>query len=58
MFGTIEDTPSIIRTGCNVHLCVKLFFMFQAYANVLKGNMDGLKKKDKKSAKTKSKATQ
>ncbi|KAK3094092.1 hypothetical protein FSP39_024062 [Pinctada imbricata] len=32
-----------------------------AYANVLKGNMDGLKKKDKKSAakgKTKSKATQ
>ncbi|KAK3600914.1 hypothetical protein CHS0354_013294 [Potamilus streckersoni] len=30
-----------------------------AYANLLKGNMDGLKKKDKKTAKkTKSKATQ
>lgn len=30
-----------------------------AYANVLKGNMDGLKKKDKRSAtKSKSKATQ
>lgn len=30
-----------------------------AYTNVLKGNMDGLKKKDKKSAaKSKAKATQ
>ncbi|XP_014790463.1 signal recognition particle 14 kDa protein [Octopus bimaculoides] len=29
-----------------------------AYINVLKGNMDGLKKRDKKSAKGKSKATQ
>lgn len=33
--------------------------ILQAYANLLKGNMDGLKKKDKKSAtgKSKSKAT-
>jgi len=29
-----------------------------AYTNLLKGNMDGLKKKDKKTGKTKAKATQ
>lgn len=29
-----------------------------AYTNLLKGNMDGLKKKDKKSGKSKTKATQ
>lgn len=38
------------------------FFMvlifFQAYSNLLRANMDGLKKKDKKSKAKKSKATQ
>lgn len=47
----------ICRYFCIVEL--ESFFISQAYANVLKGNMDGLKKKDKRSAtKSKSKATQ
>lgn len=32
--------------------------LFQAYSNLLRANMDGLKKKDKKSKNKKSKATQ
>ncbi|NXP78661.1 SRP14 protein, partial [Ramphastos sulfuratus] len=32
--------------------------VFQAYSNLLRANMDGLKKKDKKSKNKKSKATQ
>lgn len=45
--------------GIFVLLNWRVFFISQAYANVLKGNMDGLKKKDKRSAtKSKSKATQ
>jgi hypothetical protein len=38
-------------------ICHGFFYHFQAYANLLKGNMDGLKKKDKKSATGKTKAT-
>lgn len=35
-----------------------LIYWLQAYSNLLRANMDGLKKKDKKSKNKKSKATQ
>ena len=44
-----------------IFLSIACFFFFQAYANVLKANMDNLKKRDKRSEKSKakkSKATQ
>lgn len=59
-------TPSLIYTvnylknekGNTLPVTVFLLsFESQAYANVMKGNMDGLKKRDKRSAKSKSKTT-
>lgn len=44
-----------------INYSYSMFVLFQAYANVLKANMDNLKKRDKRTEKSKakkSKATQ
>ena len=48
---------SNINAKCNSFIVILNYFViFQAYANVMKANMDGLKKKEKSKAKGKTKA--
>lgn len=54
------DLPDVIQRLSKHHLLliINLNFSFQAYSNLLRAHMDGLKKKDKKSKSKKTKATQ
>ncbi|NXR37975.1 SRP14 protein, partial [Zosterops hypoxanthus] len=53
------DGKKKISTVVSIWGSFKWFYLFfQAYSNLLRANMDGLKKKDKKSKAKKSKATQ
>ena len=55
-YRLLKEEKKQLHGLCLILTSVIFPFLTQAYANVLKANMDGLKKRDKKSAKGKSKA--